>query len=66
MKAIRTFLPNLCISMTLAFLVIVYLDGRNPMMAFLTSNVSKLYFIIYAAVCLLTAVVALTKPQRRS
>ena len=56
MKFIKGFMPHLAISMVLGLVLLVYLDERNPYMAFLTSKVSKIYILILCAVCLLVAI----------
>lgn len=35
MISLRTVLPNFTIAMNISFLVVIYLDKRNPMMGFL-------------------------------
>ena len=35
MQKLRNFLPHLSLSLNLAVLIVLYLDGRNPMMGFL-------------------------------
>ncbi len=35
MRFLKGFLPNLTIVLSIALAVLVYLDGRNPMMGFL-------------------------------
>ena len=56
MKYVKSFLPHLAIAMLLGLVLIVYLDGRNPYMAFLTSGVSKIYILILCAVCLIVSI----------
>ena len=56
MKFIKDALSHLLISMLLGRAVLVYLDGRNPMMAFLSSGASKTYMLILCAVGLSVAV----------
>ena len=53
MKRLRNALILLANAFLLGLLVLVFLDGRNPAMAFLTSTASKVYI-------LLTCVSALT------
>lgn len=55
MKKISGFLSHLSICFALALLTIVILDGRNPMMKFLTSNVSKTLIVIACIVFILSA-----------
>lgn len=54
MKFLKAFLPHLAVAMLLGLLVLIVLDGRNPLMAFLTSGASKAYMII---MCLLSLTV---------
>ena len=44
MKFLKAFLPHLAIAMLMGLVVLVILDGRNPLMAFLTSGCSKTSF----------------------
>ena len=46
MKKLSRFLPHLAIAMLLGLMVITVLDGYNPLMAFLTSQTSKIYIFI--------------------
>ena len=50
MKKLKTVLALFSNAMLLGLLLLIYLDGRNPYMAFLTSGVSKVYLVI---LCLL-------------
>ena len=52
---IRYILPHLLLSMALGLVLIVVLDGYNPMMGFLTSEVSKTYIYILCALAVLVA-----------
>lgn len=56
MKKIKAFLPHFCLSMIMGLCVLLLLDGRNPAMAFLSSDVSKIYIFI---LCICTAVLCL-------
>ena len=49
MKFLRSFLPNLTISLNLALLIVFYLDLRNPMMGFL---VGAPFLVLAACTCL--------------
>jgi hypothetical protein len=46
MKTLSRFLPHLALAMLLGLMVITVLDGYNPLMAFLTSQTSKIYIFI--------------------
>lgn len=56
MKKLRIILSHLLISMLLVLMVLVILDGYNPAMGFLNSNVSKVFYGVLCAVGLFTAV----------
>ena len=45
MKKIKVYLPHLMISMLLVLFLLVILDGYNPAMGFLNSNVSKVFYL---------------------
>lgn len=52
---IKYILPHLLLCMALGLVLIVVLDGYNPMMGFLTSDVSKTYIYILCALAVLMA-----------
>ena len=52
---IKYILPHLLLCMALGLALIVILDGYNPMMGFLTSEVSKTYIYILCALAVLVA-----------
>lgn len=58
MRFIRYILPHVAIALLLGLLVLVVLDGYNPLMAFLTSPPSKVYMVC-ACVVSLCAMIAL-------
>ena len=68
MKKIADFviyvLPHLLLSMALGLVLITVLDGYNPMMGFLTSDVSKIYIYILCALAVLTALLYIGGTQR--
>lgn len=66
MRFIKGFLPHLAISLVLGLALMVYLDERNPLMAFLTSGVSKIYILILCIVCLTVAVLYVAEQRRQS
>lgn len=43
MKFLKNFLPHLAIAMAVGLVVIMILDGFNPLMKFLTSDVTRAY-----------------------
>ena len=46
MKFLKNFLPHLAIAMAVGLVVIMILDGFNPLMKFLTSDVTRAYIVI--------------------
>ena len=63
---IKYILPHLLLCMALGLVLIVVLDGYNPMMGFLTSEVSKIYIYILCALAVLTALLYIGETQIRS
>mgnify|MGYP000177475998 CR=1 FL=1 len=63
---IKYILPHLLLCMALGLVLIVVLDGYNPMMGFLTSDVSKAYIYILCALAVLTALLYIGETQIRS
>ena len=55
MKKIKFYLPHLMISMLLVLFLLVILDGYNPAMGFLNSNVSKVFYLSLGIVGLINA-----------
>ena len=55
MKKIKVYLPHLMISMLLVLFLLVILDGYNPAMGFLNSNVSKVFYLSLGIVGLINA-----------
>lgn len=41
-------LPHICNALAIALAVIIYVDGRNPMMMFLTSTPSRAFLYVFA------------------
>ncbi len=64
MKFLRAFLPHLAVAMLLGLVVLIILDGFNPLMAFLTSNVSKLYMLIMCLVSIAVIISALVRQHK--
>lgn len=63
---IKYILPHLLLCMALGLVLIVVLDGYNPMMGFLTSDVSKTYIYILCALAVLMALLYIGETQIRS
>ena len=64
MRFLRSFLPHLALALALGVIVLVILDGFNPLMAFLTSRVSKIY-ILTACVCsVIASLIAITEMRK--
>lgn len=61
---IKYILPHLLLCMALGLVLIVVLDGYNPMMGFLTSDVSKKYIYILCVLAVLTALLYIAETQR--
>ena len=64
MRFLKDFLPHMAVSMLLGMVVLVILDDRNPLMNFLTSNVSKVYILAMCAVSVIALVMYIS--DRRS
>ena len=64
MKKIFDIAAHIAIAMLLGFIVITVLHGYNPLMAFLTSNVTRVYIIIMCA-CGVTAAVGCIAAHRK-
>lgn len=64
-KFIRGFLPNLALALVLGLMTIVIVDGFNPMMQFLGSNVTKIYIMLTCIVCLVVAISAIARWRHR-
>lgn len=64
MKALKEFIAHLSIAMLLGMVVITILDGYNPLMAFLTSNTTKIYIIVMCILGLVTALMYIAKSRK--
>jgi len=64
-QKLRELIPHLCLAMALGLIVITYVDGRNPLMKFLSSGTSKTYLYLLAALTILTAVFCIVSDNRR-
>lgn len=51
-KSFFKILPHLCNALAIALGVIIYVDGRNPMMMFLTSTPSKVFLYVFIVLVL--------------
>ena len=58
------FLSHLAICMALAFIVITILNGFNPLMAFLTSNTTKVFIFIFCTVVIVSSVGAIVRGRK--
>ncbi len=56
MKLLRALLPNLTVSLQVSVLILLYLDGRNPMMGFLSGAPFLVLMILTAASSIACAV----------
>ena len=61
---IDDFLPHLAIAMALGLVVIMILDGYNPLMKFLTSSTTKAYIIILAFVVITSSIMLIADNRR--
>ena len=59
MRFLKSFLPHLSAAMALGLVVIMILDGYNPLMKFLTSSVTKAYIIIMAVVVITNSIMCI-------
>ena len=64
-KFFRGFLPNLALAMLLGLMTIVIVDGFNPMMQFLGSNVTKIYIMMTCVVCITVSVTQIARWRRK-
>ena len=62
---IKYILPHLLLCMALGLALIVVLDGYNPMMGFLTSEVSKTYIYILCALAVLVALMYIAETGKK-
>ena len=64
-KFFRGFLPNLALALLLGLMTIVIVDGFNPMMQFLGSNVTKIYIMITCVVCITVCIPQIARRRRK-
>lgn len=57
MRFLKNVLPNLSLALSLALVVVVYLDRRNPMMGFLMGAPFFVLVVLTAAASVVTALV---------
>ncbi len=55
MRFLKGFVPNFTIVLSIAFLVLVYLDGRNEHMRFLNGTLFQIFAFIYAVCSIFSA-----------
>ena len=66
MKFFKRILPNLSIALSLALLVLVIVDIRNPMMGFLSSLQAQVLISVAAIIAIITAVVLYADERRKN
>ncbi len=64
MKFLGRFLPHLSLALALGLIVLVVLDGYNPMMAFLTSRPSKIFMLAVCVSSVLVSLVCIVRDRR--
>lgn len=68
MRFLKGVLPNISIALTLALLVVIYLDRRNPMMGFLSGAPFFVLALLAGIASIATAIVLYAswrKPKKR-
>ena len=66
MKFFKRILPNLSIALSLALLVLVIVDIRNPMMGFLSSLQAQVLISVAAIIAITTAIVLYADERRKN
>ena len=64
MKFLKNFLPHLAIAMAVGLVVIMILDGFNPLMKVLTSDVTRAYIVILAIVVVISSVISIAENRK--
>lgn len=64
MKFLKNFLPHLAIAMAVGLVVIMILDGFNPLMKFLTSDVTRAYIVILSIVVVISSVISIAENRK--
>lgn len=64
MKFLKNFLPHLAIAMAVGLVVIMILDGFNPLMKFLTSDVTRAYIVILVIVVVISSVISIAENRK--
>jgi len=65
MKKLMNFLPHLAIALSICVATMTVLDGYNPFLSFLTSDVSKLFLYVFCAVTFVSSVNTVVHSIRR-
>lgn len=65
MRFLKGVLPNISIALTIALLVVVYLDRRNPMMGFLIGAPFFTLVVVTGAASIATAIVLYSEWRKR-
>lgn len=63
--AIYEIITHICLAMTLGLALLCYLEGRNPLMRFLNSDVSRIYIWVLCGFSFLVCIVQLARFARR-
>lgn len=53
MKFLKFILPHLAVAMLLGLVVLMILDGRNPLMNFLTGSAARVYMLTMCIICII-------------
>ena len=64
MRFLRAFLPHLALALALGLIVLVILDGYNPLMAFLTSKVSKIFILVVCGSSILVSLICIVRDRK--
>ncbi len=63
MKTVKWLLPHISIAMSFVLVLLVILNEYNPAMGLLSNDVSKVFYLIYAAICVWTSVEKVKKDE---
>ena len=64
MRFIRNAIPHLSLALALGLIVLVVLDGFNPLMAFLTSRASKVFILALCLSCIVTSLISIVENRK--
>ena len=64
MRFLRAFLPHLALALALGLIVLVILYGYNPLMAFLTSKVSKIFILVVCGSSILVSLICIVRDRK--